>query len=84
MKKIRIYSTEYCPYCHKTKELLTSLNLDFEDTDVGKNPDIRDELIKQTGHMTVPLIFIGDEFIGGYDALAKLHTAGELMEKIRD
>ena len=79
MKQVKIYTTPYCPYCHRAKELFASLNIPFEDTDVQANPDVRDKLIKETGHMTVPLIFIGEKFIGGYDDLAALHAKGELM-----
>jgi glutaredoxin 3 len=84
MKTVKIYSTPVCPYCMRAKELLKSLDIPFEDTDVTANPEVRDKLIAETGHMTVPLIFIGDEFIGGYDDLHALHQKGELEAKVKE
>ena len=66
----------------RAKSLLSSLNIPFEDVDVAANPEVREKLIAETGHQTVPLIFIGDEFIGGYDQLAALHAKGELEAKV--
>jgi len=44
------------------------------------NPEIRDEMVEKTGHRTVPIIMNGDELIGGYDALKKLHDEGKLKD----
>lgn len=77
---IKIYSTQYCPYCTRAKMLLKSIGLEFEEIDVGGNEALRNEMIKKTGQMTVPIIFIDDKFIGGYDDLAALHAKGELVK----
>ncbi len=50
---------------------------------VDTNPELYVELKERTGHMTVPQIFIGDEFVGGYTELSKLEEAGELDKKLR-
>lgn len=76
--KAKIYTTQYCPYCAKAKSLLTSLDIAFEDFDVGEDQELRQKMIDETGHMTVPIIFIDDKFIGGYDDLVVMHQKGEL------
>jgi len=78
MADITIYSTPSCPYCMQAKSLLTSLNIPYKDTDVAADTKVRDDMIEKTGQMTVPIIMNGDELIGGYDDLAKLHAEGTL------
>ncbi len=78
MADITIYSTPSCPYCKQAKTLLDSLNIPYKDIDVAADTAVRDEMIKKTGQMTVPIIMNGDELIGGYDELAKLHAEGRL------
>ena len=83
MKKVTVYTTEYCPYCHRAKALLTRKKIDFQEVDITHDDAKREELEKKTGCMTVPMIFIGDEFIGGSDDLHALEQAGKLDEKLK-
>lgn len=78
MKSVKIYSKEHCPYCIKAKQFFKSKGIAFEEMDVTNRQDLRDQLEKETGWMTVPMIFIGDKFIGGYDNLAQLDQEGKL------
>lgn len=82
MKKVTIYSTPTCPYCMRTKALLSSLNVDYEDIDLASNVELREQLSEKYQWRTVPMILIGDEFVGGYDDLAKLHAQGGLLSKL--
>ena len=41
-------------------------------------PEVRVELMQRTNHRTVPQIFIGDQFIGGFDQLYALEREGKL------
>ncbi len=78
-----IYSTMSCPYCVKAKQLLTSLDLPYQEIDIGVNPDVLEELIKKTGWQTVPQIFINNKFIGGFDDLNKITQNGELKKLLK-
>jgi glutaredoxin 3 len=54
-------------------------------TDVTKirvdlDPSRRAEMMERTGRRTVPQIYIGDTYVGGYEELAALHHAGKLEE----
>lgn len=82
MKKVTIYSTPACPYCMRAKALLNSLNVNYEDIDLASNVELREQLSEKYQWRTVPMILIGDEFVGGYDDLAKLHARGELLPKL--
>ncbi len=78
MKTVIIYSKSYCPYCDRAKALCKSKNIAFEERDIENKPDEYAALKKRTGHMTVPQIFIGEEFIGGFSELSKLDSEGKL------
>lgn len=82
MKKVTVYTTEYCPYCHRAKDLLKRKKVVFEEVDLTHNDAKREELERKTGCMTVPMIFIGDEFVGGSDDLHALERSGELDKKL--
>lgn len=84
MKKVKIYTTTYCPFCVRVKNLFQGKKVPFEEVNLEEDPAKRDELVQQTGHMTVPLVFIGDEFIGGSDEAHALEASGELDKKLQD
>lgn len=82
MKTITIFTTQYCGFCSAAKRLLASLNLDFREIDLTDDDAKREELFTKYNWRTVPAIFIGDEFVGGYDDIAKLHSQGQLLSKV--
>ena len=81
-KKVTVYSTAYCPFCMRAKELLKRKKIAFEEVDLTNDQKKRDEIQEKTGWMTVPMVFIGDEFIGGYDDLSALEADGKLESKV--
>lgn len=84
MAKIKIYSTEHCPYCVAAKRLCETKGLDFEEIDLTHNQEELAKIKAQTGMQTVPQIFVNDEFVGGYTEFQKLHASGELDKKLAE
>jgi glutaredoxin 3 len=79
MPKIVIYTTRYCPYCHRAKRLLAQKNAPFEEIDVSGDWEAREALAEKAGGLTtVPQIWIGDLHVGGSDELHALDRAGKL------
>lgn len=78
MKKIEIYTKDYCPYCHRAKELLSLKDADFIEYDISDNPEKGSQMRQRAQRHTVPQIFIDDQHIGGCDDLFALDTAGQL------
>jgi glutaredoxin-like YruB-family protein len=64
---VKVYTTPACPYCFTLKEFLKENNVSFEDIDVSKDTKARDEIIKKTGKMEMPIIDIDGEIIIGFD-----------------
>ena len=82
-KPVTIYTTDFCPYCNRAKDLLKQKGIPFKEVNVTHNSKLRDELEEKTGMMTVPMIFIDDECIGGSDELHVLEASGELDKKLK-
>jgi glutaredoxin 3 len=79
MPKITIYTTPFCPYCHRAKRLLAQKAARFEEIDVSGDWDAREALVERAGgRTTVPQIWIGDTHVGGSDELYALERAGKL------
>ena len=82
MKPIKVYSTSYCSFCDAAKRLLTRLQIKFEDINLDGKDELRSRLTEENnGYRTVPMIFVGDEFIGGYNELKARADAGELRSQ---
>lgn len=79
--RIQLFVTSHCPYCVSAKRFLTARGLPFELIDLTDKPDELQELKLKTQWKTVPQIFIGAHFIGGFTDLMKLEDEG-LLEKL--
>lgn len=67
MKKVQIFSTPTCSYCHMAKDFFKKNNVSYEDFDVAVNLEKRKEMVEKSGQMGVPVILIGDELVVGFD-----------------
>lgn len=76
--KILMYSTNYCPFCIRAKNYFQQQGLAFQEVDLTNKPDEIARIKNETGHRTVPLIFINDQFIGGYSDMMEKIQSGEL------
>ncbi|HEV2513719.1 MAG: glutaredoxin 3 [Kaistia sp. SCN 65-12] len=78
MKKVEIYTTQWCPYCHAAKSLLDEKGVSYEEVDAD-DPDVRMAMVQRAnGRRTVPQIFVGETHVGGYDDMAALDRRGQL------
>ena len=80
MQAVRMYTTEYCPYCIRAKQLLKERGVaQIEEIRIDEDPDQRRTLMESTGRRTVPQIFIGRTHVGGCDDLVALDRQGGLL-----
>lgn len=79
MADIEIYSSMFCPFCHRAKKLLSDKGVAFKEIDVDTDGTRRQEMMtRANGRHTVPQIFIDGAHVGGSDDLAALDRAGKL------
>ncbi len=85
MKLVRMYTTAVCPYCTMAKRLLQGKGVSsIEELRVDQNPVLRETMMSSTGRRTVPQIFVGETYVGGFDDLAALDRAGRLEPLLKD
>lgn len=79
MAHVRVYSSDYCPYCSRAKALLQQRGVtDYEEIVVDGKPELRAQMTKLTGRTSVPQIFVGETHVGGCDDLHALDRNGGL------
>lgn len=78
MKKVEIYTKNYCPYCTHAKDLLRIKGIDFVEYEVTEDAAKEQEMRERSGRKTVPEIFIGGQLAGGCSELFDLDERGEL------
>lgn len=79
MPKVILYTTPICPYCVQAKRLLDRKGVSYEEVDVSRDDDLRQDMTKRAGgRYTVPQIFVGETHVGGCDDLYALDRAGGL------
>jgi len=74
-KKITIYTSPTCHFCKVTKEFFKENNIEYTEYDVVHDAEKRNEMIKRSGQMGVPVTFVSSpgtpedqaELIIGFD-----------------
>jgi len=64
---IKVYSTEFCPYCLLLKEFLKEHGVQFEEVDVTEDQNAQEEMIAKSGQMGVPVVDIDGQIVVGFD-----------------
>ncbi|MET1079609.1 MAG: glutaredoxin 3 [Pseudomonas sp.] len=78
MPAVVVYSSDWCPYCTRAKQLLKQKGVAFEEIKVDGRPEARAEMTRKAKKTSVPQIWIGDTHVGGCDDLYALERAGKL------
>jgi glutaredoxin 3 len=82
--RVTMYATGYCPYCIMAERLLQQKGVAIDKIRVDLEPQRRAEMMQRTRRRTVPQIYIGAVYVGGYDELWALDRAGELDPMLVD
>jgi len=80
MQAVKMYTTQFCPYCVRAKQILKAKGVEaIDEVRVDELPAERVKMMEITGRRTVPQIFIGDTHVGGCDDLMALDSRGGLV-----
>ena len=70
-KEIIVWSKPMCPYCDRTKSLLTQKGMEFQERKIGEGWT-KEQLLESVPNVrSVPQIVIDGNIIGGYDQLVE-------------
>jgi glutaredoxin-like YruB-family protein len=67
MAKVIVYSTPTCVYCKMAKELFSKNNVAYEEFNVASDMKAREEMVKKSGQLGVPVIDIDGKIMVGFD-----------------
>ncbi len=76
--EIVMYTAAFCGYCAGAKSLLKKKGVDYLEIRIDQETGKREEMEQRAGRDSVPQIFIGDQYVGGFDELVELDMDDEL------
>ncbi len=80
MAEVMIYTTSVCPFCIAVKRLFKTLDVPFSEIRLDRDPALRMRLAEENdGWRTVPMVFVGDQMIGGFSEVNAMHKDGRLL-----
>ena len=80
MQTVKMYTTAFCPYCTRAKQILLAKGVaQIDEIRIDTDPEARAVMMQTTQRRTVPQIFIGDTHVGGCDDLIALDGRGGLV-----
>ena len=80
---VTLYTTRFCPYCIRARNLLQDKGVAYRDIAVDNDQQLRREMMTRSGRDTVPQIWIGEQHIGGCDDMLLLERQGRLDELLQ-
>lgn len=66
MKNVTIFSSNTWGYCVDAKKWFSDNSIVYTERNINEDSEARSELIKN-GFMGVPVIYVGDEVVQGFD-----------------
>ena len=67
MKPVTIYTTPTCHFCHMAKDFFKEKNITYTEHNVAIDIVRRKEMLEKSGQLGVPVIFVGDQMIIGFN-----------------
>jgi len=67
MPNVIVFSTPTCPWCTKVKNYLRENKIAFKNVDVSRDVTAQKEMVRKSGQMGVPQLWINGRVIVGFD-----------------
>jgi glutaredoxin-like YruB-family protein len=67
---VELYTTSWCPYCHKARDFFRSRGIPFVEYNVEKDKNAASRMRSLTRSQSVPFVVINGKGIQGYSAAA--------------
>lgn len=77
MKTITIYTTPTCVYCRMAKAFFSEQQVPYAEKDVVTDLKAREEMVRKSGQLGVPVIDIEGTVIVGFDRDAIAEALGK-------
>ncbi|OMJ89521.1 hypothetical protein SteCoe_8320 [Stentor coeruleus] len=83
---VLIYGTTYCFWCVKAQQLFEMMKVGHHVIHLDKDPngeELSIALYEITGQNTVPYIFLGGKYLGGFSQLTQGLKSGSVQDEFR-
>lgn len=67
MANVTIYTTPTCVYCKEAKSFFTENNVEYKELDVAVDEQAREDMVKKSGQLGVPVIDVDGTVVVGFD-----------------
>ncbi len=67
MDKVKIYTTNTCPYCDMAKDYMKEKKIKYDEINVESDESAAKDMIEKSGQMGVPVLDINGKIIIGFD-----------------
>ena len=67
MKKVRIYTTNFCTWCNAAKRWMNAHKIPYEEVNVEEDPAKQEELVEKSGQYGVPVIEVEGKMLIGWN-----------------
>ncbi len=67
MSKVTIYTTPSCVYCRMAKDFFQKNNVEYTELNVVHDEKAREDMIKKSHQLGVPVIDVNGEIFVGFD-----------------
>ena len=67
MSQVTIYTTPSCVYCRMAKEFFKKNNVAYEEHNAAEDDKAREEMVKKSRQLGVPVIDVNGEIFVGFD-----------------
>jgi glutaredoxin 3 len=84
MTPLTLYTTDRCGSCVGAKKLLEKRGIAYQEVNLSRDPDGREQLQRLTGMFTFPQVIVGERAIGGFTELLAADHEGRLGELIKE
>ena len=81
---VTLYRTQFCAYCVLAPRLLHKRGIPYREVWLDGRQSERAALQARTHYFTMPQIFVGETFVGGYTDLARIDASGKLTELLAE
>ena len=71
-----------CGFSGRAAQILKACSVDFVDVNVLADPEIVPALRDYANWPTIPVLYVGGEFIGGADIMTEMFQNGELQQRL--
>lgn len=75
--EVTVFTMNHCPFCLQLKLFLKRKGVEFREINTSGHPEILKDLQDETSFLTLPQVFVGDLFLGGYDNIIELYQKGK-------